>query len=1569
MAVERPPYRRNSSRLPGGFDTDTDDDEHLFAPNDSSQGTHGQTPGGTSILPPASNDESSLLPAHPTDSSPLRQNENTYLEEQEMNKKLMAQDESSFVPELSHLASNQRQPAGADDTYVFGMPNDNLAVRKRPAPIDVLSSSNNAAPHSSDLSSSPQTPPGAYKTPAPEEQSHRLGQTQEAELHTPEPQNTSSLETMSSSPTTAAAARTVSRVISMATAGPSESTATRDGAKSPTRSLHNDDSAELDFTPRKNQDQYSSSRPSSPTPALGDLGSPPDFRSQWEDAALDRRSTRPKYLQSRQSQQRLSRTSVTSSNTDTTSNATIGADYALQSGGAAPATRSSKRLPKELSRTESLGSMISGLSDMSDEDAQFGRRANMTPGLETLDEYRPLSRVKSETEDAPITPKASNPDLTIPTDTVIANNVRDIEVPGTFARQYRQNHRSVSPEKTQITATPGTVRAGKSMTLKEHRSTVDRLGKENFDLKMKIHFLDQALQRRSEDGVKELITENVQLKSDRVRSEKDNHTLRKAMRDLERKVNELQGAASDAEKQGAESDRSKSPTTEEELLYLRETVEVQEIEIEKLRSENIAKEGEKRRMAEVVKSMGEPRTGDSDVGSLEERGMWKDMLDAENAAREQANEENRRLREENAKLRHDAQTQNRPRWGRTPSVISRSNLSERDYDRNGNSSATSGTLVELERLKHENSELQKVVSAQVSTLTTRNREKDRLYVEIEELKLAQRNGGLSVAGDSIFERSASRARSHSRASNGTGMSRVSDHEKEALESKIEELRDQVSESKLENQKLANQLDEAVAELDAVDKQAQADADQFNEELHLMGLDRDDALRAAHEQEEAFQELKAEAQEEIDAMGDELDAKLDECQRLENDLKNQEENFNALQAEMRSATEGIVRLEEDAQANLSRYKSVQAELEDANREVETLEKSLADSNTKIQRLTVQQESSHNEIAFLREEQDADKIKIGDLESALKDTQSSLQTEKDRAKELDRRLAEERHQREVVGSREKQEVQRIMNDLNRQATAAADDVRKLKKALSSREIEAATYKERLVELENNLRSTLGDVNGNRASFITSITTIQKELNTTQQDFEETRRRLDESETTLASRDALLESSSFEYRKVADLLERERTNRKADKHSFEQTLKSAQASTRTISQNNSRISELEQARKSDRAKHSKALDEIKEQLNERNGILLTLWKRLSALCGPDWTHSNSLINGNLPSQEVVGNILFFPAFTRNLLLAAKQVEGSLATSKDKIKRIERDLWKEYSNLEHTLDARVKRLDRIEDSVSAIRQTQQQTSATTTVPNAKATLAEISKLKSENRLLKAELQLFQQPSSHNRPPSAHSASHVRHNLDGTTSTSGIPPRMSSTRGPSSNRSSGSHHSHSSAISATLMRHHSTNIVEHLASAQSPTSPLNSLNPNSAAWDAQPLPPGPPPSTSQGLRPPSSHDMATLTIPSSTNLPRDVERMHTRNELGSLAGVGEVGGRGGGGESKWIHRLRELERRLKAEREARLLDRNGARKRLEERGREVEGLREELERERERNGGGSAGVGSEGIGSEGEEL
>ena len=185
---------------------------------------------------------------------------------------------------------------------------------------------------------------------------------------------------------------------------------------------------------------------------------------------------------------------------------------------------------------------------------------------------------------------------------------------------------------------------------------------------------------------------------------------------------------------------------------------------------------------------------------------------------------------------------------------------------------------------------------------------------------------------------------------------------------------------------------------------------------------------------------------------------------------------------------------------------------------------------------------------------------------------------------------------------------------------------------------------------------------------------------------------------------------------------------------------------------------------------------------------------------------------------------------------------------------MMKDVQTLEHNLDMRIKRLDRLESAVQVSR-----------VAGAASAAPEIAKLRGENRLLKAELAIWQKQEMHGRAVSR--------------ADSRVPDRQGSSAG---NRAS---------MSASLMRHHSASAVEALE---------------------------------RGV---SGSVVAAATTPQVESRPIEPS------------------------QQRWIHRLRELERRLKAEREARLLDRSGARKRLEEGRAENEELRLELERERVRAG------------------
>jgi predicted nucleic acid-binding Zn-ribbon protein len=1087
--------RKDSRKVPGGFEVDDLDDlsplkdrfdDSIFANDDAHAQNHRVTsldPASLPSLPPPTGDSSFIY----SNSENGAHSDLDSVDEKAMQRHLN-DVESSFLPPLSPLGRAENK--GMDDTYLF----DGAQSLGRLSPLKEV-----ATP--TEKPTNDPAEPGNVSLPTidhtPHADSDENGNT------------TSSLETMSSSPTAAAAARTVSRAISAASAGNID-------LSSETHNAYSESPSEEDLvneeTPRKQRryseddmdDRSTLRHHLSTNSLLNDAGSTPGL------ALLNHRSIkRPKFLRSRQGSERSSISSIITNPEDHDGNINLGTDYALQSGGAVPTNESSRMGSMQLSRSISLGSMASGIEEYN------GSLATLT------EEEQSREQKSDEASSPPQTPRASSRTLTAPTDTIIARHVRNVQVPESMEKEYRNKNGVSSPKRSGFSiSTLG--RNGKNMTLKEQSSNIERLSKENFDLKLKVMFLSDRLDKLSEEGVKEMISENVELKTGLAIMQRDNKALKRKVKDLEKQMKDEKdeegrpGTARSGTSNGYPSpkwfDHEEAQEREEELVYLRERVEEYVTEIEKLRNESIQRENEKRNLAEVVRSMGERRG--QHVEAREEMDVWKDLLEQETSRREQGDEENKKLREEIFRLRTEASSSALPGLSHTTNIYNitkkRSGSPTRPQsglsghvsdDRNGTFSAGS-TLVEefrkeTEQLRHENAELRREVGAQTSMLTSRNREKERLYLEIEDLKLGLRRGATgSIAGESIFERSASRSgpaheRSNSRASAGTRQTSMTDTEREDYEAKNADLRDKVNSLKIQNQDLQRELESCMEDFEtAVEQKKQAEtlASELQEALEVaendlltMQSDRDEALQGQEEAEIMFESLRKEAQEEIDGYQAEIDEAGVEMDRLQGELSDTTENFNALQNEMRQMSEGLVRLEDDQEHNLRRIQELEKDLDDANRELEQMEKNLVESNEKINRLTVQQESSQSEIAFLREEQDGDKIKIGDLEAAIKQAESSLQEEKGRTEELEQRLASERHQREVVASREKQEVQQFVNDLNREASTAKDEARKLRKSLTSREVEVAEWKQRLMELESNLREALGDINGTRSSLL--------------------------------------------------------------------------------------------------------------------------------------------------------------------------------------------------------------------------------------------------------------------------------------------------------------------------------------------------------------------------------------------------------------------------------------------------------------------------------------------------------
>lgn len=426
----RPSITRQPSRVPGGFDTDDDLSPIKSSLDDEAFEQYSAPPQSqaTTVMGPPPGDDSLLEDAR----SPMAGEGDTYLQEKEMRRQLEDVD-STFLPEVSPAARSRT------DSSLLSQPHPNSTIsdlhpetsKKLEVQSTLIHDQSQEDEHGLD---SPATPPDMYQTPAP-------GRSEVPSRNSPDTAidhghyNTSSLETMSSSPTAAAAARTVSRAVSMASMDGGYETADDSKGGILLEDAIRNPNEDHDTTPRKSHRESVSSRTSSPTPTKtlepqerreaasgdrenGDLGSTPSRK-------------RPKFLNSRMASQRSSYSSyTTTTSTEGGSDLTLGADYALQSGGAVPSGGSLSSRPVDYTRSISLGSMASGISDLSDRE---DRIRPIDEKLHTLDEeeatiQEDTLRGEDEIRSVPQTPTAASARLNTPTDTVIGQRVRDIEV-------------------------------------------------------------------------------------------------------------------------------------------------------------------------------------------------------------------------------------------------------------------------------------------------------------------------------------------------------------------------------------------------------------------------------------------------------------------------------------------------------------------------------------------------------------------------------------------------------------------------------------------------------------------------------------------------------------------------------------------------------------------------------------------------------------------------------------------------------------------------------------------------------------------------------------------------------------------------------------------------------------------------------------------------------------------------------------------------------------------------------------------------------------------------------------
>ena len=414
---ERPVTVRRTSHVPGGFELDdelspiktTFDDDNMAVLDEAPERTLAETERDSKYVTDADG------------SSEYTGENETFLQEKEMRRRLDDFD-SSFLQAVEPLT-----PAAGGD--LSGISEESA---QSDAVTAVAESSEEREEGGTDEDKGSNTASENFYTPAPgrtEPSSPTQEETLDGESHA----NISALETMSSSPAAAAAARTISRTVSGTSAASESLGESRGGVP-----------IEPEQTP-KGEKSFASPE-SSPTPTKTSHKAP-----DMSPRSPSPQHRRPTYLHNRIASGRSSYSSQMTTSTEGASDVTLGADFALQSGGAVPERGSLISRPSDFTRTISLGSVNSVFSG-NDE----GRMGD--------------GQLPTLAED-PITPFAGRK-VSNPTDTVINRHVENIAVPETVARQYRAGQRETSPDKRSAAG-----RNVNNLTLKEQSNTIDKLMK------------------------------------------------------------------------------------------------------------------------------------------------------------------------------------------------------------------------------------------------------------------------------------------------------------------------------------------------------------------------------------------------------------------------------------------------------------------------------------------------------------------------------------------------------------------------------------------------------------------------------------------------------------------------------------------------------------------------------------------------------------------------------------------------------------------------------------------------------------------------------------------------------------------------------------------------------------------------------------------------------------------------------------------------------------------------------------------------------------------------------------
>ncbi|KDQ59921.1 hypothetical protein JAAARDRAFT_127047 [Jaapia argillacea MUCL 33604] len=481
----------------------------------------------------------------------------------------------------------------------------------------------------------------------------------------------------------------------------------------------------------------------------------------------------------------------------------------------------------------------------------------------------------------------------------------------------------------------------------------------------------------------------------------------------------------------------------------------------------------------------------------------------------------------------------------------------------------------------------------------------------------------------------------------------------------------------------NTLRDKVAALTIELAQKEEELEVKEEECEMRGRELDEMV-AEHERVVEVVEMEwrgeaEEARQQVEELRDNIQ---------ERDAESKELRLNI--AELESTISDLHQKFEQTLAHLEQETlEKDIEIEEANREIERMGEVVYRLEDELDRMKAEAERAGEDWGVEKETLEATCAALKDarqeeLARHIEDVVSELQREREAHERLssdfddaDRRHASElRSVRRDVEAKESA-LQKALNDLTRtQAllTQREDDLGKVQAALQG--VEQETRK-------------LGDEHTTaRFSLQLEVDRLKRDLERLEDELSRARKELDERDGRNRDRDNLLDKLHAENRELSSQLAAQTQARLNVSEKLDTAQAQLKAAESELGLFRSRVSDLEARLSKDQRSLLVAEGQYRDQLTERNTLLLTIYQYMDKILGVDKTPKKA-------GQAETKPFTNFSVFHDNLITRLKQLSQIQLDFDRRVKEAETKFMEKLTDMRKQLDQRWKQIDKFEVSV----------------------------------------------------------------------------------------------------------------------------------------------------------------------------------------------------------------------------------------------------------------------------------